>query len=600
MRVVIEEEHPNTPLTKRQMIVAATTTTALAAIAVLAFRFQTPAKQLPLVTSTPLQPMVRPLTTYPDQEFSPALSPDGKFAAFCWKKGSNDNINIYVMQADAGTPQQLTAAIGRDASPAWSPDGRSIAFVHHDLNPLISGIYLIPAFGGPQRFLLAAPGIAGITWSPDATTIAFSRKSSADTPFAISLLDVNTHETRLLTHPPTDSYGDYWLTFAPDGAQVAFARLGENAAGDLYIMPIAGGSPRRITFDDRDIVGVAWDARQDALIFSSNRDDRQILWKVAAGGGTPVPLEPTVEDAVDPTISRDGRRLVYTRKISDTNIFRLDLRSPASIPDALIASSRHDEHPRVSKDGQYVAFESDRTGDYEIWVARADGSSQRQLTAAGSSTATQPAWSPDGREIAYVSRLSSTSEIEVVSVEGGRARSLTRGFNCATPAWSSDGRFVYFSTNRSGEWQVWRVPSAGGTAVQVTRLGGYESAESPDGHYLFYNKYGFGHVGLFRQPAAGGDEEIVYPLQQLESLGDWQVTARGLYFINRYDAPLSAPSKHPSIRFVDFATRSIHEIVPFPDPGANPGLNVVENERAIIYSRVASLNHDLMLVTNYR
>ena len=147
---------------------------------------------------------------------------------------------------------------------------------------------------------------------------------------------------------------------------------------------------------------------------------------------------------------------------------------------------------------------------------------------------------------------------------------------------------------------MWRIPSSGGAAVQVTRSGGYESSESTDGRFLFYNKYGFGRVGLYRQPATGGDEEIVYTLPQLESLGDWQVTATGVYFFHRYDSLGSGPSKRPSLRFVDFATRPMLEIVPFPDPGSNPGLSVVDGEKAIIYSRVASVNHDLMLVTNYR
>jgi Tol biopolymer transport system component/DNA-binding winged helix-turn-helix (wHTH) protein len=603
MHVVIEEEQPNPMPMKRRLLIAATTTAVIAIIAILAFdlgKFQTQVRQAPVVAA-PLRPKVRPLTTSPDQEFSPALSPDGRFAAFCWKVRPRETINIYVMQVDAGTPQQLTSAIGRDASPAWSPDGRFIAFVHHDLTPAASGIYLIPAFGGPARFLYAATAIAGITWSPDGNTIAFSRKNSADEPFTISSLDVNTQKTQPLTHPSSDSYGDYWLTFSPDGAQLAFARLSESQAGDLYVMPAAGGMPRRITFDDRDIVGVAWDPRQDVLIFSSNRDDRQILWKVAAGGGTAVPLEPAVEDAVDPTISRDGRRLIYTRRMIDTNIFRLDIQSPSASPATLIASSRHDQYPRVSPDGQSIAFESDRTGDDEVWVAGADGSSPRQVTSAGRFTATQPAWSPDGREIAYVSRPSSISEIDVISVTGGRARRLSAGeFNCAAPAWSRDGRFVYFSTNRGGEWQVWRIPSSGGAAVQMTRAGGYESAESPDGRSLFYNKYGYGRVGIYRQPATGGEEEIVCPLQQLESRGDWQVTANGLYFIHRYDSPGTEPSKQPSLRFVDFASRQVHEIVPLADPGSNPGLSVVDGEKAIIYSRAANINLDLVLVTNYR
>jgi hypothetical protein len=133
----------------------------------------------------------------------------------------------------------------------------------------------------------------------------------------------------------------------------------------------------------------------------------------------------------------------------------------------------------------------------------------------------------------------------------------------------------------------------------VTRHGGYESAESTDGVWLFYNKHGYNTVGLYRQPVAGGDEELIHPLIQVDSLGDWAVTAKGIYFIHRYDE-VTKPASEPGVRFLDLATRKIESIVAFPDPGGHPGLSIIDDGRTVVFSRGAGVNHDVMLISNYR
>lgn len=603
--VIVEEELADTqpaPARATSRLIAAGIGVAIAGATLTAvlMRFDSRPKAAAATPVVQFAPVITPVTSDPAQEFSPALSPDGKLVAFCWSVNAPKAINVYVRQTDVGEPIRLTTALGRDSSPAWSPDGRYIAFTRRAEKREESGLYVIPALGGVERRLIAAAEIAGLAWSRDGKRIAFAERSTAADPYAISLLDLDTLERRSITRPHEDLFGDYTLAFSPDGARVAFVRLGNGAAkSDLYVTDVAGGEPRRITFDEARIEGVAWDARQDILIYASNRDHRQILWKVPSRGGTPVPLEPAVEAAYEPSLSADGQRLVYTRVASDTNIYRLDIGSPSATAVPLIASSRQDRFPRVSPDGSRIAFESDRSGHDEIWLAAPDGSRTIQLTSAGRAGATRPAWSPDSKQVAYVSHSSVISEIYVIAANGGKARRLTSRFHCAAPAWSRDGQFIYFSMHRDGAWQVWRAPAAGGEPVQVTRDGGYESAESTDGTSLIYNKYGYNTVGLYRQPLAGGDEELLHPLLQLDSMGDWAVTAKGIYFIHRHDA-VSKVATHPALRFLDFATRKVETVAAFPDPGDHPGLSILDGGRTVLFSRGAGINHDVMLISNYR
>ena len=133
-----------------------------------------------------------------------------------------------------------------------------------------------------------------------------------------------------------------------------------------------------------------------------------------------------------------------------------------------------------------MAFASDRSGEYEMWVANADGSSALQLT----TMAANPGfgrWSPDGKTIAFHSNPEGQAEIFVVPSGGGKPRNLTN--HPATdnfPRFSRDGRWIYFSSTRTGQEMIWKMPAAGGEAVQVSRGNGLLSMESVDGNYLYY------------------------------------------------------------------------------------------------------------------
>ena len=96
-----------------------------------------------------------------------------------------------------------------------------------------------------------------------------------------------------------------------------------------------------------------------------------------------------------------------------------------------------------------------------------------KLTDMKAGSAGSPNWSPDGKWIAFDSTKSGNNDIYVVSAEGGPVRRITTDpTEEAVPRFSRDGRWIYFGSNRSGSWQIWKMPSEGGKAIQITRDGG--------------------------------------------------------------------------------------------------------------------------------
>jgi len=176
-----------------------------------------------------------------------------------------------------------------------------------------------------------------------------------------------------------------------------------------------------------------------------------------------------------------GNRLAYVRQVANLNIWRRKLNSllSAGPPEKFISSTRFESGPQFSPDGSRIAFESTRSGAYEIWMCRSDGSGLVQLTHFNSHTGT-PRWSPDGKQIAFDSRAAGNADIYVIDSEGGSPRRLTsEPSGEVTPSWSRDGRWLYFASERTGDWQVWKMSSTGGPATQMTRHGGFAAFESP-------------------------------------------------------------------------------------------------------------------------
>ncbi|MEK7409046.1 MAG: hypothetical protein AAB225_28620 [Acidobacteriota bacterium] len=269
----------------------------------------------------------------------------------------------------------------------------------------------------------------GLAWSPDGKALVVADPDSGPYAPALCLVSLETGEKRKLTSPPP-GYLDWGPTFSPDGQTLAFGRLQESLfVGDLYLLSITAGrpaaEPKRLTFDQRAMLGSQWTPDGRALVFSSNRGGTQSLWRVPAAGGSPEPLGR--DAACWPAVSRRGDRLAYTQLISDTNIYRV-------AGPGLAAAAR----PCWSRDGRWIYFGSNRGGDWQVWKIPAEGGPAVQVTRNG------------GRE-AFA---------------------------------SADGKFVYYA--KLAEPGIWRVPIEGGEETRVLDRGAQGAwALGEQGIFLF-------------------------------------------------------------------------------------------------------------------
>ena len=554
----------------------------------------------------PLSPMtVTPLTSFPGLELQPTFSPDGNQVAFVWNGEKEDNYDIYLKVIDAPTPLRLTHDPAEDLSPTWSPDGGHVAFVRYSETK--TEVLLVPVTGGTERTLYRSglsSGFLGrrfnsaLAWSPDGKSLALSERISREPAHSIILISMDDLGTRRLTSPPPGSIvGDWNPVVSPDGKTVGFIRWTDGLLSDIYLIPFVGGETRRLTLDNSWFHGFAWTPDSAQLVFSSSpgRRGSQSLGRVSVSGGTPERLTAIQESAGALALSRRGHRLAFVQEYLDFDIWRYEVVQSAGelrLPTKLIYSTRSENGPQFSPDGNKVVFASLQSGTSEIWMCDSNGSNPLQLTFLRTSSGT-PRWSPDGSHIAFDSRKEGNADIFVISAEGGKPRRLT-SFDSdeVRPSWSRDGRSIYFGSNRSGDWQVWKMSAVGKEPVQVTKHGGREAFETFDSRYVYYSK-GWDIPGIWRVPVEGGDEIRVLDKARQ---GSWALTPLGIYFVKLKEGART------SVELLSFNTNHTVTLgaVEGEPPIEPPSFAVSPDGRWILLLQVARRVSDLMLVENFR
>ena len=548
-------------------------------------------------------PELLPLASYPGVEGAPALSPDGNLVAFAWaghaEAGPTD---IYVKAVGSEALRRLTETPASETSPAWSPDGHSIAFVRDG-----QGVFTMSQLGGAERQVSASGTHVG--WAGDSKSVLIRDREGNTGPFGIHQVFLDTLERRRLTQAPVGA-GDWKFDVSPDGKTLAFIRYEKVGIADLFVVPMRGGEPRRLSNWNAMLMGLSWTPDGREIVYSVEEPAASRLWRVptnSAGPGRGSAIADVPAPAENPSISRpmpgQPARLAFQTITRDVDIHMVDLE--ARLVNGTIESkpfsnsTRNEGSSRFSPDGRRIAFVSLRSGGPEIWVAGHDGSGLLQITSLGAPGLLVGGWSPDGSQIAFEAAIGGNTDVYVVGTDGGHLRRLTTEPSMdGVPTWSGDGQWIYFASTRAEATpDIWRVSRDGGQATRLTRNGGFEPRESPDGRYLFYLDRAPGAplgipTRLMRVPLAGGPEEPV--LERVRAFL-WSVTDAGIVFVTR-EQDSDAIDVY---RFTDQRVARVGRLG-FRIPGIYAHMTVSRDGRWGLATKMVRVDSDLMRLDNFR
>jgi Tol biopolymer transport system component/tRNA A-37 threonylcarbamoyl transferase component Bud32 len=436
------------------------------------------------------------VTLDPGLEINPAVSPDGKLVAY--SRMTPAETRLVVQQLAGGEPVTVARWPGLvPAMPAWSADGARLAYT----TP--RGLEVIPALGGVTRFIApqtADQRLGWAAWSPRNDEIVYS---SADTLY---VRDLSADKPRFLLraenpHSPAWSPDGKWIAYVSGNPQYpTFANL---APSSIWVAPASGGAPVRLTADRPLHSSPVWMPDSRSLLYVSDEDGgNDVYWIGLGRSGAPARSPVRLTTGLRPhtiSLSADGRELLYSLHTETSNVYRVALQPGRTVSlrnaEPVTSGSQLIEGFSVSPDGRWLVFDSNRSGNQDVWRMPLDGSALPEPLSTGPEDEFQPHYSFDGAWASFhATRSGSVRDLYVVPAAGGsRVRIQVPTPNNLAPRISPDGRSVMYTVwGETGELTVQasrRAPGDagwGGMTHSFTLQGNLTGAAdwSPDGHWL--------------------------------------------------------------------------------------------------------------------
>lgn len=458
------------------------------------------------------------------------FSPDGTKILFKHSDpGPVRHFELFSINTDGTNLTQLTSTaqyqIINDA--AFTPNGNKIVFesgCHCDLNPTIE----IMNANGSSRTRLISPSGSGISpmLNRSGTKIVFVGKPSEDEGFGIHTMNLNgsgilrlTNSNELETKPFFTADDESILFHRSDsGGSDGFDLMKVDVDGSNLIRfrQILGGENSYTSgFLDPDADGIFGNC--DSCPLTSNAypivfTNEINIWSMNADGSNVVRLTPFVGTNTsdnDPTISSDGRRIVFTSnrrfpRPGDRNeiyVMNVNGTNPTRLTDRSgVNASDDDRNPVFNPSGTKIAFVGTRQisgrSVENIFLMNADGTDQTQVTfftnnlfnAIGNLS-----FSPDGTRILFDDQRGdagfNTWDIYSINTNGtGEIRLTTATGQDSNPSYSPDGSKIVFISLRNGSEEVYLMNADGTNETRLTATieQEYEPAFTPDGRKIAF------------------------------------------------------------------------------------------------------------------
>ena len=390
-------------------------------------------------------------------ETDPAISPDGSTVAYT--RLQKNQTDVYAQRIGGRNAFAIAADPDRnEAAPAFSPEGSHVAF-HLSGGP--GGIFVAGATGESAR-RLSDFGFHP-SWSPDGRQIVFCTEeitspTARTSTSALWVVDAAGGAPRKI------SDGDgVQATFAPAGDRLVYWAV-DTGQRDIFTIPVGGGERVALTSDPAIDWNPRWSADGRSVYFASDRGGAMNIWRLAVDPGSgraigaPEPVTASVTGADQPSLSRDGGRMVFRSAQVSLN--------PAAVPfdpaterfgpltpifdrsGSLIPTS-------VSPDGKWLALWNVLDPQEDVFIARPDGSDLRRLTN-DAFRDRWPQWSPDGSELAFYSNRTDSYSIWSIRPDASNLRQITgqkggNSQNLLYPTFSPNGDRLVASRARTAE-----------------------------------------------------------------------------------------------------------------------------------------------------
>ncbi len=401
------------------------------------------------------------LTSHPGEETYPHFSPDGKWIAFTAEYDGNRD--VYVMPSEGGEPVRLTYHGGNDMALGWTPDGSKVIFSSgREAGYVGPFVYLVSVKGGfPEK--LPVYRAAWVSLSPDGKQVAFNRRRGEFRNWKryrggeaqdvwIGDLQKKTFRNITADYPGIDQR-PLWI-----GQEIYFISDRQTNVANLWAYNVNTGEfTRKTHFTDFAVYAPETDGK--SIVFE--HAGRLYLYRIATGKLEPIHIELQSDDwkirsrVVKPakylggfSVSPDGKWAVVEAR---GDLFKINQKT-GKWENLTRTQGVRERYPTISPDGKQVAYFSDKTGEYQLYVQPVSGKEPaRQLTHKLKTYPYHPVWSPDGQKLLFGDK---DYRLRIVYLSSGKMEEIDRGtyqkdyeffWEISEYDWSPDSKWVVYS-----------------------------------------------------------------------------------------------------------------------------------------------------------
>lgn len=453
--------------------------------------------------------VARKLTNNVGYEVFPHFSPDGNKIAFT---GQYDgNTEVFTIPVQGGVPQRIsfTATLGRDdvsdrMGPnnivmGWTPDGKSIIYRSRkqSFNDFIGQLFTVSEKGGLSEELPLSTG-GFCSYSPDGKKLAFNRVfrefrtwkyykgGMADD---IRIFDFDTKEIKTITNSINQEIIPMWI-----GDEIYFLSDRDRTM-NMFVYNLKTGEIQKVTnFTEYDIKFPSFS--YSTIVFENGGYIYKFDVKTKAYEKIPITviddfeysrsaLKDASDNIFDGDISPNGERVVFSAR---GDIFTVPFEKGIT-RNLTQSSDAHDRSAAWSPDGRYIAYLSDKSGEYEIYIQVQDGSSEPiKLTDGADTYKFNIQWSPDSKKLLFNDRM---ARLQYVDIDTKKVTLVDKGENglIRSFAWAPDSKWITYTLqddNRFGVVYVYNVETASKKPITDNWYDSSEPTFSNDGKYLLF------------------------------------------------------------------------------------------------------------------
>ncbi|HPT30775.1 MAG TPA: PDZ domain-containing protein [Prolixibacteraceae bacterium] len=447
------------------------------------------------------------LTSHEGMELFPKISPDGQWIAFSGEYSGSRQ--IFVMPSGGGIPQQLTwynsvgvmpPRGGWDNVPIdWTPDSKQILFrANRTTFGERNGKYFLVGLNGGLEQPLQVTNGGFACFSPDASKLAFTpvdrefrnwKRYQGGRATDIWVYDLKNNTSEQITDFKGTDQLPVWF-----GDQIFFAS-DRDLKLNIWQYNTKTKETKQLTFHKE--FDAMWPSGEGGQLVYENggflyklnlQTGKQDKVTVSISFDNPnlLPYYKNVkEDVHSATVSPTGKRALFDAR---GDIFSVPAEN--GITENLTQTQDIREiYPSWSPDGKYMAYYSDATGEYEVYLLEnAKGAVPKQLTKGSSAWKYAPVWSPDSKYLVYSDR---TMKLWVLEVATGKQTEVDKATanEIRSYDFSPDSRWIaYPKEGSNGQAAIWVYDLSSGKRSQLTS-GEFNDSDpvfSADGNYLFF------------------------------------------------------------------------------------------------------------------